>query len=186
MIDKSLNKAFLHLVKDSVMRSLVKKYNPPKLYRGNRDIFLDLIETIINQQLSGKAADAILKRFKNIFKREKIQPRDVVKISDQKLRRAGLSFGKIKYIKGLADKLIKRELNLTILDKLSDEEVVKRLTSIKGIGRWSAEMMLIFSLGRPDVFSVGDLGLCTAVARLYKVDREDKKAIEKISQKWIP
>lgn len=77
-------------------------------------------------------------------------------------------------------------MNLQSLRKLSDEEVKEKLTSIKGIGPWSAEMVLIFSLNRPDIFALGDLGLCTAVSRLYKVDHKDKKKIEIISQKWSP
>lgn len=178
--------ALKHLAKDKIIKSLIKKYNLPKFSRGNNDIFLDLIETIINQQLSGKAADVILGRFKNIFKKEKILPEDVLGISDIELRKAGLSFQKIKYIKGLCEKIIRKELDVKSLYEISDIEVVERLTSVKGIGTWSAEMTLIFSLNRQDVFSIGDLGLCTAVSKLYNVDRKDKKAIEKISQNWSP
>lgn len=175
-----------HLEKDSVIKSLIKKYSIPKLSAGNSDIFLDLIETIINQQLSSRAADAILGRFKNIFKDKQIIAEKVINISDSNLRRIGLSFQKIKYIKGLCEKLINKELDLQSLYDMSDKEVIEKLTSIKGIGPWSAEMTLIFSLNRPDIFALGDLGLCTAVSRLYNVDRKDKKKIEIISKKWSP
>ncbi len=178
--------ALRHLEKDPVIKNLIKRYNTPKLSRGNNDIFLDLIETIINQQLSSRAADVILGRFKNIFKDKQIIAEKVINISDSNLRRAGLSPQKIKYIKGLCKKLIDKELDLQSLRKLSDEEAKEKLTSIYGIGPWSAEMTLIFSLNRPDVFALGDLGLCTAVSRLYNVDRRDKKKIEIISQKWSP
>ena len=178
--------ALRHLRKDPTIRNLVEMYGAPKLSRGNNDIFLDLIETIINQQLSSRVADVILGRFKNIFKDKQIIAEKVVNISDSNLRRAGLSFQKIKYIKGLCEKLINKELDLQSLHDMSDEEAKERLTSIKGIGPWSAEMTLIFSLNRPDVFALGDLGLCTAVSRLYNVDRKDKKKIEIISQKWSP
>ena len=177
--------ALIHLQKDPVMRDLIGQYASPRLTRNNSGIFLDLVETIINQQLSGKAADAILERFKKIFN-GRIKPDYVLEISDQKLREAGLSFPKIRYIKGLCEKIVNQELDIYGLSKLSDEEVIKKLTSIKGIGPWSAEMMLIFSLKRPDVFSVGDLGLCKAVSKLYRVDRKDKNKIEKISRAWIP
>lgn len=178
--------ALRHLEKDLVIKNLIKKYGTAKLSRGTNDIFLDLIETIVNQQLSGRVADVILGRFKNIFKDEQITAQKVINISDSNLRRVGLSFQKIKYIKGLCEKLINKELDLQSLRKLSDDKVKEKLTSIKGIGPWSAEMTLIFSLSRPDIFALGDLGLCTAVSRLYKVDRKDKKKIEIISQKWSP
>ncbi len=178
--------ALRHLGKDLVIKNLIKRYNTPKLSRGNNDIFLDLIETIINQQLSSRVADVILGRFKNIFKDKQIIAEKVINISDSNLRKVGLSFQKIKYIKGLCEKLINKELDLQSLHDMSDEEVKEKLTSIKGIGPWSAEMTLIFSLNRPDVFALGDLGLCTAVSRLYNVDRRDKKKIEIISQKWSP
>lgn len=178
--------ALRHLEKDSVIKNLIRKYSIPKLSRGNSDIFLDLIETIINQQLSSRVADVILGRFKNIFKDNQIIAEKVIDISDSNLRRVGLSFQKIKYIKGLCEKLINKELDLQGLYDMTDEEAKEKLTSIKGIGPWSAEMILIFSLNRPDVFALGDLGLCTAVSRLYNVDRKDKKKIEIISQKWSP
>lgn len=178
--------ALRHLEKDLVIKNLIKKYSVPKLSWGSNDIFSDLIKTIINQQLSSRVADVILGRFKNIFKDKQITAQKVINISDNNLRRVGLSFQKIKYIKGLCEKLINKELDLQSLHKLSDEAVKEKLTSISGIGPWSAEMALIFSLNRPDIFALGDLGLCTAVSRLYKVDRKDKKKIEIISQKWSP
>lgn len=178
--------ALKHLGKDPVIKNLIKKYSIPKLPAGNSDIFLGLIETIINQQLSGKVADVILGRFKNIFNGEQIIAKKVINISDNNLRKVGLSFQKIKYIKGLCEKLISKELDLKNLHDMTDEEVIEKLTSVNGIGPWSAEMTLIFSLNRPDVFALGDLGLCTAVSRLYNVDRKDKKRIEKISQNWSP
>lgn len=179
--------ALKHLEKDPVMKELVRKYRAPSPARkNNNNTFLDLVETITNQQLSSKAADAILARFKNVFDVRRIAPEHVLKILDQKLRKVGLSFKKIKYIKGLCLAILDKTIDIENLDKLSDQEVIKELTSIKGIGPWSAEMMLIFSLKRPDVFSVGDLGLCTAVSRLYNVDRKDKKRIEQISKAWSP
>lgn len=175
----------VHLEKDPVMKKLIRRHAPPKFNR-NESIFLDLIETVINQQLSGIASDTIFRRFKNIFRGKTIDPKGVHAVSDKRLRECGISFQKIRYIKGLCLAALKREIDFEKFQELSDKEVIKQLVSLKGIGMWSAEMMLIFSLGRPDVFSTGDLGLCKAVSNLYNVDRKDKKKIEEISQRWIP
>jgi DNA-3-methyladenine glycosylase II len=158
-------KTKLHLEKDPVLKILIEKYNPPEFIR-NDNLFLDVIETIINQQLSSKAADTIFKRFKALFEEKEIHAKNVLKISDEIFRTVGISYAKIKYIKGFAEIVEKKEIDLHSLHKASDEEIIAELIKIKGIGKWSAEMMLMFSFGRPDVFSTGDLGLCTAVAKL--------------------
>ena len=197
-------KALAHLKKDPILRKIIKEYQIEEL-DGETDVFQDLIESIINQQLSGKAAATIFGRFKSLFKRKTFPaPQQILKVSDEEIRKCGISFSKIKYIKGLCQSIIKKELNIKKLTELSDEEVIVELTKIKGIGKWTAEMILIFSLKRLDVFSAGDLGLRTAVSRLYKrefessalkrkfsssaykVQREDKKKIEEISKRWSP
>jgi DNA-3-methyladenine glycosylase II len=175
----------LHLEKDPVMKILIERYTAPAFIR-NDNLFLDVIETIINQQLSSKAADTIFRRFKDLFTGREISPHEVLHISEETFRGSGISYAKIRYIKGFAEIVEKKEINLEKLHELSDEAVIEELIKINGIGKWSAEMMLMFSFGRPDVFSTGDLGLCTAVSRLYHVERKDIKAIEKISQKWSP
>lgn len=174
-----------HLEKDPVMKALIEKYNAPAFTR-NDNLFLDVIETIINQQLSSKAADTIFRRFKELFKKKEITAKEILKISDETFRSVGISYAKIHYIKGFAEIVEKKQIDLENMHTLSDEEIIAELIKIKGIGKWSAEMMLMFSFQRPDVFSCGDLGLCTAVARLYNVDRKDIKTIEKISQQWRP
>src|SRR3989344_5315581 len=184
--DQSLEKILNHLRKDPIIRVLVDRFSIPKLYRGNNDTFLDLIETIINQQLSSRVGDIILERFKNIFKNQKVTPKKVFETPDKVFRQIGISFQKINYIKGLCSKIIGKELDLELLKTLSDAEITEKLVSVKGIGKWSVDMMLIFSFKRKDVFSVGDLGLCTAVSNLYKIKRTDKKKIENISFKWVP
>jgi DNA-3-methyladenine glycosylase II len=102
------------------------------------------------------------------------------------LRAVGLSTAKTKYVKSLAQAIEERSLDLEDLRTKSDEEVITELIKIKGIGRWTAEMFLIFTLHRTDVFSVGDLGLRTAVARLYTIDRDNLSEIQKISEQWSP
>lgn len=180
-------KTVKHLSKDKKLEGLIKKQGKIDFKEEKRDLFYDLIDTIISQQLSGKAATTIFDRFKKLFKSKKFPlPKDVLKIPDEKIRACGISFAKIKYIKVLCQDIIDKKLILDKLPLLSDEDVIKELVKVKGIGKWSAEMILMFSLKRMDVFSVGDLGLRTAVSKLYNVDREDLKGIEKISLKWSP
>src|SRR3989304_2843241 len=151
------------------------------------DYFIDLVDSIISQQLSGKAAATIFSRFKKLFPQEKITADKLLKIPDQKIREAGISFSKIHYIKGIAEKITNKELNLNKLEKLSDEEVIMELVKIKGIGIWTAEMFLIFTLLREDIFSAGDLRLQNAVKKLYKLEKDlSKNELLEISSKWKP
>jgi DNA-3-methyladenine glycosylase II len=145
-----------------------------------------LVEAIITQQLSGKAAESISKRFKRLFGKFP-KPSDVLKMPDSRLRSAGLSMMKVRYIKDLSKKIVSKDLNINSLKNLSDEDVVLHLTQVKGIGRWTAEMFLIFSLGRQDVLPVGDLGLKKGIQRLYLLsDLPNEDKIEQIAQKWKP
>lgn len=132
--------------------------------------FRDLVEAIANQQLSGKAASTIFGRVKILCK-TRISPEAILNLSDLDLRTAGLSFAKVKYIKDLASRVKSGVLDLDKLPNLTDEEIVKELVAVKGIGRWTAEMFLMFGLARPDVFPVDDLGI--------------KKGFEKVTgRKW--
>ena len=151
------------------------------------DAFIDLVETIINQQLSDKAATTIFGRFKKLFSGGKITPKQVLRVPDEKIRQAGISYSKIKYIKGIAQEIINNKLNLKSLEDLSDEEVVNELVKLKGIGQWTAEMFLMFTLTRPDIFSAGDLGLQNAMIKLYKLKKKPTSAqLLRISIKWSP
>jgi len=149
--------------------------------------FESLIEAIITQQLAGAAAKAISKRFRALYGKKFPKPADVLKTSDPKLRKTGLSGMKVKYIKDLAKNIESKKLKLRSLSKLSDDEIVEQLTQVKGIGRWTAEMFLIFSLGRMDVLPVGDLGLKKGVQLLNssaKLPTPDE--IEELAEKWRP
>ncbi len=150
------------------------------------NLFVDIVSSIVSQQLSVKAADTIWKRFELLFPHKKVTEVALVGLSDQTIRDVGCSFPKIKYMKGLAQMIIDNELDLAGLVHMSDEEVISELTKVKGIGRWTAEMILIFSLARQDVFSIGDLGLRNAISNLYGVDRDDLSAITKLSEAWSP
>jgi len=133
--------------------------------RSQKEYFENLCESIISQQLSIKASDTIWKRLLKLFPNEKITPELLYQTEDQKLRDCGISWNKIKYLKDVSSKFTSREINFKFLEKMSDDEVIVELTKIKGIGRWTAEMFLIFTLGRKDVFSAGDQGLKNAIAK---------------------
>ncbi|MBU4351224.1 DNA-3-methyladenine glycosylase [Candidatus Parcubacteria bacterium] len=173
------------LGKDPTMRQLIKQHSLPPLEKKT-NFFAALTYEIIGQQLSGKVARVIYKRFLGLFKGKLPKPKQILKTSDAKLRSCGCSWAKVKYLKSLAECVDNKQLNLESLDKLPDKEVYEQLLKVKGIGPWTAEMFMIFTLHRPDVFSVGDLGLRTAVSKLYKVKKDDFKKIEKIAERWKP
>ena len=151
------------------------------------DLFTDLCDTIISQQLSGKAAESIFKRFLALFPKQKITPEYLLKIPEQKIRDCGTSWAKVRSLKDLSQKVMDKTIHLNKLDKLSDDEVVIELIKVRGIGPWTAEMFLMFALGREDIFSHGDLGLRNALIKMYKLKKEPTKTqIEKITLKWRP
>ncbi len=155
--------------------------------RTSRNYYESLVEAIITQQLAGSAAKAISNRFRSLYGKSFPKPIDVINTSDSKLRKTGLSRMKIEYIKELSKAIESKKLKMRSISKLSDEEVVEQLTQIKGIGRWTAEMFLIFSLGRMDVLPVGDLGLRKGIQLYNSADELPNAAeIEKLAEKWRP
>lgn len=154
--------------------------------RLRKDYFFSLCKQIVNQQLSGKAADKIFGRFIGLFPNKKITSKYLLKLSDGTIRKIGASWAKVKYLKDLARKVEQKEVYLERLPYLSNEEVIIELTKIKGIGAWTAEMFLMFSLGREDVFSHGDLGLRRAIEKIYNITNPTRNKIETISLKWAP
>lgn len=154
--------------------------------RQPRDYFRSLCREIISQQLATGAASVIHKRFLNLFPTRRPSVKLLAFIPEKELREAGMSWAKARYIKDIAQKLGTKELRLSSLPKLSDEEVITELTKIKGVGRWTAEMFLIFSLGRPDVFSLQDLGLKRAMQKLYGTSSFSTREIMSIVARWSP
>ncbi len=152
----------------------------------SNDYFFDLCDSIISQQLSVKAGNTILNRFKALFPDEKITPEKVLALSDETIRGVGISYGKISYIKDLATKVLSKEIILEDLVNATNEEVIETLVKIKGIGPWTAEMFLMFTFNRPDVFSVGDLGLKNAIQKIYGVEKPTTKQMLEIATKWSP
>ena len=179
-------KAIKHLQKDKVLAKIVSEDAKFKCWKGE-NLFEAIAKNIIGQQLSSIPAKIISGRFVTLFDRKRFpKPKEVLAMPDQKIRDCGLSWAKTRYIKCLSQAVVDKTLEPEKIKTLADEDVITELTKVKGIGRWTAEMILIFHLQRPDIFSLGDLGLRTAVGKLYGVDRNDLKKIEKISQKWRP
>ena len=171
---------------DPILHKASLLHSVPNITRS-RDVFRDLVHTITNQQLSGKAADTIFGRLAALLGKKTFNAEHISKISRAKLRTRGLSEAKAATIHGLAEAVVKEQVNLITLHKLTDAEIIEVLTSLKGIGPWTAEMILMFSLGRADIFSKGDLGLRKGIMRLYGLKNLPSDAhIEKLSKKWSP
>ena len=153
---------------------------------SEEELFEELVESIVSQQLSVKASDTIFGRIKDLLRSKKISPKSILKLNGEMLRGAGLSNAKVKYVKDLALKVNSKEIELENLKDLDDEDVINELVRVKGIGRWTAEMFLMFSLGRPDIFSLGDLGLRNAIKKLYNLEKPTDIEILAISEKWSP
>jgi len=182
-------KILLHFQKvDPVLYATIKKIGPLEEIepRDPREYFSSLCSDIISQQLSSKSAAPIEQRFLNLFPRKKVSTKHLLSIPDETVRGVGTSWAKVSSLKDLAEKTITKEVPFSKLPNLDDEAVIEELIKVKGIGRWTAEMFLIFSLGRPDVFSHGDLGLRRAIEKLYKLTDPSQEKIEAITIKWSP
>jgi DNA-3-methyladenine glycosylase II len=177
-----------HLSKDKKLKELIKKHGPLTL-KKQKDTWLYLCYSIMSQQLSTKVANVIRQRFVDLYGREPL-PLEVVETPFEKLRAIGLSNAKVNYVQNVARFEIENGMGHTKLSKMSDEEVISYLTQIKGVGRWTTEMLLMFALGREDLFALDDLGLQNAVIGLYELRHRKKKtlqaAILKISNQWAP
>jgi DNA-3-methyladenine glycosylase II len=176
---------------DHVIRRLIDEGGPIDPRRDRRrsrpDPYQALARAIVGQQLSTKAAASIWKRLTELFDGETPRPAALIAIDGEKLRGAGLSWSKVGFLKDLAERVEDGRLALDRLNELSDEDVIAELIEIKGIGRWTAEMFLIFHLGRPDVVSIGDLGIRRAVQQAYGMDElPDPTQMERISEPWRP
>jgi DNA-3-methyladenine glycosylase II len=157
---------------DRVMRSMLKRVGPADFRRGRprREHFAELARAILYQQLAGKAAAAIHGRFAALFDGEAPTPEAVLALPLDQLRGAGLSGSKAASIRDLAEKVLDGSVQLDLMSRLPDDEIVRELTLVRGIGPWTAEMFLIFQLGRLDVWPVGDYGVRKGYALLYGLD----------------
>jgi DNA-3-methyladenine glycosylase II len=151
------------------------------------DAYGALLRTIVGQQLSSKAARTIYGRVLDLFGGRTPSPEELLAVSGDDLRGAGLSGRKVTYIRDLADHVRSGELELDRLEELSDEEVIEEIVAVRGLGRWSAEMFLIFHLERPDVTSTGDLGLRRAMQVEYGLEElPDEQRFLEIAERWRP
>ena len=181
-----MRRAVIHLRKcDPILGAIIERVGPCRMEFSPAE-FSSLAEAIVYQQLNGKAAATIFKRFAALAG-EPIKPDGILKLSDEQLRSVGLSKQKSAYLKDLAAKVASGALDFSRLPDLSDEEVIKQLTQVKGIGVWTAHMFLIFSLRRPNVLPTGDYGVQMAVKKHYRKRKLPKpKDMEKIARPWEP
>ena len=171
---------------DSNLEKIIKVVGKYSIKIRN-DPFQSLIESIIYQQLAGKAANAIYNRFINYYDNKEITPARILNSSNDNLKKVGLSNRKIDYLKDLASHIYDGRINLEELPTMNDEEIINKLVNVKGIGRWTSEMFLIFSLGRQDVLPVTDLGVRKAIQKVYSLSELPKpNTMMEIAEPWRP
>jgi DNA-3-methyladenine glycosylase II len=178
-----------HLSKDKKLKKLIETGEPHQL-KKRKNICTYLCASIMSQQLSVKVADVIYKRFIALYGGKEPAPQQILDTPFETLRGIGLSNAKTNYVKNVAQFEIDFGMDAKKLAKMSNEEVIEYLVAIKGVGRWTVEMLLMFALGREDVFAVDDLGIQNAMIKLYKLDNTDKKKVKEdmllLSKKWSP
>jgi DNA-3-methyladenine glycosylase II len=175
--------------RDPIMAQAIERVGPCTLI-PNPQLFETLVDAIISQQISVKAADAIMGRLRTALHAEAhgtISPEALLSLEEDTLRAVGLSPQKMRYIRDLTERVTSGQLELERLSELDDEAVITELVKVKGIGRWTAEMMLIFSLGRPDVLPVDDLGFMEGVREAYSLEaRPTPKEMRERGEAWRP
>ena len=170
--------------KDKKLSKIIESY-PLDFLFSKSDPFFTLARSIVGQQISVKAAQSVWDRLE--IKIKKINPKVIVKTHSNTLKSIGLSRQKVNYLKNLADAFIEKKIKINMWDKMNDEEIIQDLIQIKGIGRWTAEMFLIFNLCRADIFPLDDIGMVRGLCKLYKIPYpSDREKIIKIGEKWKP
>jgi len=183
-----MQRAIAHLKKvDPILGEIIDRVGPCKIQYLEPD-FETLIRSIVFQQLSGKAARAIFARFQNaVGSGSRMLPREVLGLTSGQMQALGLSRQKVKYIRDLAEKTEAGLIEFSRLAAVSDDEVIQHLTTVKGIGLWTAQMFLLFALRRPDVLATGDLGIRSAIRRVYRLRKMPSPAkVERLAAKWHP
>lgn len=178
-----------HLSRDKKLLPLLHTVEPYEL-KKRKNICLRLCASIMSQQLSTKVADVIFRRFLDLYDGNEPTAQQIIDTPFDQLRGVGLSNAKAQYVQNVARYLIEQNADDKKLNKMTNDEVIEFLTPIKGVGRWTVEMLLMFTLGREDVFAVDDLGIQQAMTHIYRLDPADKKGMRekmlKISAKWAP
>ena len=177
------------LSKDKKLASLLRDQEAQEL-KFHKNICLRLCASIMSQQLSTKVAKVIYHRFLDLYGGEEPTPSQIVETPFDTLRAIGLSNAKTQYVLNVAQFALDHKLDDKRLKKMSDQEIIDLLTQIKGVGKWTVEMLLMFTLGREDIFSVDDYGIQVAMKKLYKLDDSNKKELRenmlRLSKKWSP
>lgn len=181
-----MRKAINHLKKsDPVLAAIIERVGPCRMEFSQPE-FHSLAEAIVYQQLNGKAAVTIFKRFAAVAG-EPVMPEGILKLTDAQLRSVGLSKQKSSYLKDMAQRASRGELDFTRLPDMTDDEVIKHLTQVKGVGVWTAHMFLMFTLRRPNVLPTGDYGIQMAIRKYYKKRKMPKpEMMAKIAKPWEP
>ena len=179
----------IHLSKDKKLKKIIELQQPYILLK-RKNVYLHLCSSIISQQLSTKVAAVIYARFLNLYKTKKPTPQQILDTPFETLRSIGLSNAKAGYVQNVCRFFIEEKITDSKLDKMESEELIKYLSKIKGVGQWTVEMILMFTLGREDIFALDDLGIQQSLAKLYKLDTANKKELRenmiKISARWKP
>ena len=173
--------------RDPILRDLMRRHGPCGLAESQHtDPFVALVHAIISQQLSTKAAATIAGRVEALLGGA-LTPARVARVTDAELRQAGLSGQKVSYLRDLCARISSESLPLDALDRMTDDQVIEALTEVRGIGRWTAEMFLMFRLHRPDVLPIGDLGIVKAVQRAYRLRTLPSPArLQRLGETWRP
>ena len=181
-----MRKAILHLKKsDPVLAAIIERVGPYRVEYGD-PTFHSLAEAIVYQQLNGKAAVTIFKRFSDLAGTP-LTPAGILKLTDARMRSVGLSKQKSSYLKDMAQRAAQGELDFSRLREMTDDEVIEHLTQVKGVGVWTAHMFLMFTLRRPNVLPTGDYGVQNAIRKHYRKRKLPKPAqMEKIAKCWEP
>ena len=178
-----------HLSKDKKLREVLAEQDPVEL-KKRKNIPLRLCASIMSQQLSTKVAAVIFKRFLELYGKKEPTPQQIIDTPYDTLKGIGLSNAKVLYILNVANFCIEHSIDDKKLKKMTDEEVIELLTQIKGVGKWTVEMLLMFTLGREDIFAVDDYGIQSAMKKLYTLDDSNKKEFKenilKLSKRWSP
>ncbi len=179
----------IHLSKDKKLKKVIGSTKPYKLTK-RKNVCLRLCASIMSQQLSTRVAEVIFRRFLELYNGEEPTPEQILKTPPETLRAIGLSNAKVSYVQNVARFTIEQGMDEKKLRKMSNEEIIQYLTQIKGVGQWTVEMILMFTLGREDVFAADDLGIQTAMIKLYNLDKENRKQLRedmlRISSSWSP
>jgi DNA-3-methyladenine glycosylase II len=178
-----------HLSKDKKLKKIIALQEPYQL-KKKKEVHLHLCASIMSQQLNTKVADVIYKRFLALYPKKKPTPQFILDTDFETLRGIGLSNAKTNYVQNVCRFFIDEKITDARLHSMSNDELIKYLTQIKGVGQWTVEMILMFTLGREDVFAVDDLGIQQSMTKLYKIDSGDKKILKqemlRISARWSP